>query len=1634
MIKSKKILIALAVIGANMFAHNAFAADGDTWYGDGNNATVWAGINIGTDSYAHWNEISGACATGANLTLTGSESDVGGIAFGDAKYFFAGHSREGNVTNNILTVSGGTFAGGVQIHGGCSFNGNVSNNKVNIDGSPTFQGFEIYGGRSAWGNAVGNELTFACNSGDLVGRIYGGYGLNAFDNTLTISGGTFISGPANGFYAGYAHLEGGSGGDARGNKLNITGGDFSFDVGSGDRGFFGGLGADVNSNVIGNIVNITGGTFTFGYSVDEYFDGIFGGKNIYTFSVTGIVSQNVVNIYNGANIKRAKICGGYSKTGDADNNTVNIYGGSFGSTAAVTVYGGYHEKVMLSDPRTISCNAVNIYGGTFSNSSEIYGGYNLNGVAGGDSADKGNKVVIENVTFNSGTGNKIYGGYADGSASKADYNSVTINNGTFESTGDFGVEIVGGENKGNGQASNNKVVINNGTFKGTGNFSVEIVGGKNNGDGQALNNKVIINGGTFEGSGSGKIVIKGGETTGTSNAYYNEVIINNGSFKNFEIYGGYSGFLYDNNVTIKGGTFQGSGNKIYGSNAPTSMANANQQIILEGGIFTGTTSIIAVDGNGMPSGSASTVTIQGTNPLDLSGATLMGYENVSETDRVLNVNRTNVKVGGIKSFGTINFTLPKGTTSDDIVLRMQGSALDLSAWNVANITVNTNGITLGDGDYITLMQNVNGSYGGTVATGNITVLNGDLIYYTGGTTPTAKADYTITHGGVSFEPSAAADYNEIIGNQKISSSDLNGWNMVVRGGTYNGDFTPVIRLVASDVAGANISNNHLTIHDGTFNYDIFGVKYEGTENSPGILKNNSITINAGVKFDAAIYVAYAKYGNLYDNILVINDGTFVDSNNHIYSAYVEYGGNATHNTIVINGGNFSKNKDIIAGRSSDDAINNETIINGGTFGASDGYTDIYGGYSGSGNVKGNKVKIAGGSFTDQGNGAICGGYLRGGSDHNVTGNEVNITGGSFKGVTKIFGAYKFSDSGKNKINGNKVNINNVCFDISSITYGDIKIAGGYDESDSYYMGNGETKGNEVTLSNVSFKTNSENFIYIYGGYNKNGIAENNVINIIGGEINLINTSGLYGGRSFGTGSEVKGNIVNVCSGNIKGSICGGHSVNGNAVGNIVNIYGGNFGESSGVYGGQAGGSGASQRADGNIMNILGGTFADDCSFYGGYSSGTSSDNILNLKIKMSGKARIVGYFQTMNFTLPSDIANGDTMIKTKILRVDIPTGGEATINVYAANGVKLKKDDVITLVDVFEETAGTYTAGSILGGAAELCVEQTDADANGDSDNKDLVIKLLRDFEQKKSAGNEDQQKAPVEGMAAAVQTVNMSADLASGDGMKSLIAETAGGATNTFGAMSAGSSKYKTGSHVDVDGWGVLVGAGKTRDWKDGSATTYGLFFEYGKGDFDTYNGNVHGDGNSENKGVGIMARHKLTNNTYYEGNIRYGKQETEWSQSELGGYDMDSRYYGIMVGMGHIYPVGKNEIDVYGRYTYGHVGACDATLKDSKYHFDSVKSHRVRVGAKYNFVQEKSNAKPYIGLAWEHEFKGEARASISGVGEAPAPSMKGNTGIMEVGCDWKVSKKWTLGLGANAYIGKRKGWDGMARIFYNF
>ncbi|MCQ2362533.1 MAG: hypothetical protein MJ048_05810, partial [Acidaminococcaceae bacterium] len=196
-----------------------------------------------------------------------------------------------------------------------------------------------------------------------------------------------------------------------------------------------------------------------------------------------------------------------------------------------------------------------------------------------------------------------------------------------------------------------------------------------------------------------------------------------------------------------------------------------------------------------------------------------------------------------------------------------------------------------------------------------------------------------------------------------------------------------------------------------------------------------------------------------------------------------------------------------------------------------------------------------------------------------------------------------------------------------------------------------------------------------------------------------------------------------------------------------------------------------------------GTF-NNVNLYGGYAgASTSSNNTLNLKIKMGGKQNEVKYFQNMNFYLPSDITNGDIMMETTSVAYD-----NTTIGVTAANGVQLNIDDKIYLIKSDAATGTISNDGAkVLGGTAIISLV-----------GNDLILTYL--------GIGEDQQKAPVEGIATAMAMVNQCADLASREGMESLLITTEGGKFEPFAAANGGHSKYKTGSHIDVNGWVMLV------------------------------------------------------------------------------------------------------------------------------------------------------------------------------------------------------------------------------------
>ncbi|HUH39260.1 MAG TPA: autotransporter domain-containing protein, partial [Castellaniella sp.] len=100
----------------------------------------------------------------------------------------------------------------------------------------------------------------------------------------------------------------------------------------------------------------------------------------------------------------------------------------------------------------------------------------------------------------------------------------------------------------------------------------------------------------------------------------------------------------------------------------------------------------------------------------------------------------------------------------------------------------------------------------------------------------------------------------------------------------------------------------------------------------------------------------------------------------------------------------------------------------------------------------------------------------------------------------------------------------------------------------------------------------------------------------------------------------------------------------------------------------------------------------------------------------------------------------------------------------------------------------------------------------------------------------------------------------------------------------------------------------------------------------------------------------------------------------------------------------------------------------------FSATDSQRLRVGTRLRYLLD-DRALAYVGAAWEHEFDGGAQATVYGF-QTPSPSLKGDTGVFEVGLDItpRQSKALSVNLGVQAYTGKREGMGGTLQLKYAF
>lgn len=581
--------------------------------------------------------------------------------------------------------------------------------------------------------------------------------------------------------------------------------------------------------------------------------------------------------------------------------------------------------------------------------------------------------------------------------------------------------------------------------------------------------------------------------------------------------------------------------------------------------------------------------------------------------------------------------------------------------------------------------------------------------------------------------------------------------------------------------------------------------------------------------------------------------------------------------------------------------------------------------------------------------------------------------------------------------------------------------------------------NTITLSGVIM--NSSLYGVEVNSYNNDSYANNNTV-IIKDGVNI--RYDLWGGYAYADASaQANGNTVIIDNSSV-GSVVGGYAdadgddkygyANNNNVyiknGTVTNYITGGYSlvDSGGELGTTTGNTITIEGIN-NLSTaiIYGGIVSEDNARYGVpvFAEGMDSwtGNTLNIKspnISVKG----IYNFENLNFYVPAENPTSQTML-TVGSAVDITN---SKIGVMFNGAPTLNVGEKVTLIDTSGnglKADGINTDFQVLQGISKIYDFGLITDANN------LYVTL-------EGTQNNPQTKALSEGQAAGLAFLNQGADLTAGAGMNNMLAATnVLGQSSAFAAVGGGSSKYKTGSHVDVDGVSVMTGFAK--NFNTASA---GVFIEAGWGNYDSYNSfnsaaSVRGDGDTEYVGVGTMG-HVESGNAYGEASARVGRVKTDFNSGDFGvpvDYETSALYAGAHLGGGYIVkPNDKTSVDLNTKLFWTHQGGDDVTIAGDFVDFDSANSLRSRTGAKVSY-KASDFLTPYAGAYFEYEFAGKAGAKINGE-KIDEPELKGASGVGELGLLMKpsVNLPLTIDAAVQGYTGTREGISGSLTLKYEF
>lgn len=760
----------------------------------------------------------------------------------------------------------------------------------------------------------------------------------------------------------------------------------------------------------------------------------------------------------------------------------------------------------------------------------------------------------------------------------------------------------------------------------------------------------------------------------------------------------------------------------------------------------------------------------------------------------------------------------------------------------------------------------------------------------------------------------------------------------------------------------------------------------------------------GAAVDEDVYGGMAMEGKSAGNTVTITKGTV---GGDIYGGQSD-GALVEKNKVTLT--NVVAEQDVYGGNSDEQIARANTVtITGGSV-----QDSVYGGYS---NVSAsvNTVNIKGAKL----NYAVYGGYSETG---HASANVVNFTDSVFvKGFGSIYGGQtKSSEDGStsSKTDGNTVKVN--------IGIKNVKLVGVYGGE-----GIGSAQNNKVIVtSSTAEKINT----IIGGSVNGKGMANSNLVLLKGAVADSVT-----GGGHYKDGSVTNNNLVVLAGAKVDVDVTGG-SADG-AKNNSVVLVGKNG--SYNVVSPDGKYKETVNSVKGNIIGRI---------LLGGKSTGNAL-KVYGLENKV---ANLEG-FQKLEFTLPKgDNKDKDMLLITSPNNAATTLKNVETITVTAANGAILSKGNKVNLIHkkdngalnlldkngkaIFSTATGKAVNKNLIvvssplkATSGEMTLEKLEGTVRND-----LVFTAKENIVIAGSDEMKNNSKSTLETRANGAALLNEGADFLMDRGIANakLAAESGKQEFVPFAVVGGGSMRYNTGSHIDSRSWHGAVGLSKQV-----GKLVYGVVAEHGRNNYDSYVATAHGEGKSRATGGAVFAELQQASGIHYEAAVRAGRIKNDYSaqlslfgEKQSLGYAESSTYYGVSLGMGKEVSLGaKDKVDFYGRYYWSHTNSSEVgTGLGDSLDFEAMNSHRLRVGSRYSH-QVKEQHQVYAGLAWQYEFSGKAGATVNGE-SCPEPSLKGHSGMLELGWKAQVGKSLTVDLNANGWLGKQRGVAGGVELQWSF